>query len=430
MLALLVASTPSFAAPASTNTGETGIFNIFTADNLSKGKYSFGVFGENLDRQNKDWDVNNFSFAFAYGVSDRIELGGSFNFLTRSDPDILREPGLNNEFPVVNDGWEQGLGDLQVGGKVSLASESSGSPMGFAIRAFLKFPTGDEKKGLSTGGASGGADLILSKHLGDRGVFAVNGGVTLNDDPHGIDISHTFRVGVGTNLYLTDALHALAEFRTLRYFDDDQGQETPVDLSFGLEYEMANGWAIGAMYRRNVGWEDASAQTSQGAVGFIRFGQPREVEEMAPQPEHPEHPMPPEQPVAPPPPEPPAIEPTQPRPLPSDITLQDVHFHFDRYDLTEEAKTIIKDAAKFLQDYPDVTCQIEGHCCSIGTEEYNMALGQRRADSVRDYLASAFGVDASRLTTITYGESRPAFDNSTESTRKNNRRGHFNIIIK
>lgn len=140
--------------------------------------------------------------------------------------------------------------------------------------------------------------------------------------------------------------------------------------------------------------------------------------------------MPPEQPVAPPPPEPPAIEPTQPRPLPSDITLQDVHFHFDRYDLTEEAKTIIKDAAKFLQDYPDVTCQIEGHCCSIGTEEYNMALGQRRADSVRDYLASAFGVDASRLTTITYGESRPAFDNSTESTRKNNRRGHFNIIIK
>ncbi len=97
--------------------------------------------------------------------------------------------------------------------------------------------------------------------------------------------------------------------------------------------------------------------------------------------------------------------------------------------MTEEAQGIIKDAAKFLQEYPDVNCQIEGHCCSIGTEEYNMALGQRRADAVRNYLISAFNIDTNRLTTISYGEAKPMYDNSRESTRKLNRRAHFNILI-
>lgn len=426
-LAVLLASTTSIAGPASTNSGETGIFNIFTADTLDKGKFSFGIFGENLDRENKDWDTNNYSFAFAYGMSDRVELAGSWNFLTRSDPDKLKQSGLNNEFPIVNKGFDQGVGDFQVGGKLTLVSESSGSPVGFAVRAFLKLPTGDEKKGLGTGAASGGGDIILSKEMGDRGVVAFNGGITLNDDPHGIDLSHAFRVGAGVNLHLTDSFHALGEIRAIQFLDDDQGQKSPLDVSAGVEYEMSNGWAVGAMYRRNVAWDGASARTSQGAVGFVRYGQPRAPAE-APAPPPPAPPV--EQAPEPPePPAPPEAQPQPPKPLPPEITLSDVQFHFDRYDLTEEAKAVIKNAATFLHDYPDVTCTIEGHCCSIGTEEYNMALGQRRADAVRDYLSKAYGIDAARISTISYGESKPLYDNSHESTRRLNRRAHFNILI-
>jgi OOP family OmpA-OmpF porin len=64
---------------------------------------------------------------------------------------------------------------------------------------------------------------------------------------------------------------------------------------------------------------------------------------------------------------------------------------------------------------------IEGHTCNIGTAEYNLALGDRRANAVRDYLVSR-GVQANRLTTVSYGEERPKYDNSREETRRLNRR--------
>jgi outer membrane protein OmpA-like peptidoglycan-associated protein len=67
---------------------------------------------------------------------------------------------------------------------------------------------------------------------------------------------------------------------------------------------------------------------------------------------------------------------------------------------------------------------IEGHTCSIGTNEYNMALGERRANAVRDYLVSR-GIAATRLSTISYGEENPAHDNSREETRRLNRRAHL-----
>ncbi|MBI4263403.1 MAG: OmpA family protein [Acidobacteria bacterium] len=110
------------------------------------------------------------------------------------------------------------------------------------------------------------------------------------------------------------------------------------------------------------------------------------------------------------------------------IMFEDVHFDFDRFNLRPEALTILDDAVARLQSNPDLNVTIEGHCDSIGTVEYNLALGERRANSVRDYLVS-LGIAAGRLRTVSYGEERPIADNATVSGRAMNRRAHLMVII-
>jgi peptidoglycan-associated lipoprotein len=111
-----------------------------------------------------------------------------------------------------------------------------------------------------------------------------------------------------------------------------------------------------------------------------------------------------------------------------ELNFEDVHFDFDRFNLRPDALKILDEAITRLQANPDVRITIEGHCDSIGTVEYNLALGERRANSVRDYLASR-GVTNVRLRTVSYGEERPAADNSTAQGRAMNRRAHLAVII-
>ena len=101
-----------------------------------------------------------------------------------------------------------------------------------------------------------------------------------------------------------------------------------------------------------------------------------------------------------------------------------VQFEFDRYDLTDAAKAVIAKAADHLKRHANLKLTVEGHTCYIATEEYNMALGDRRAVAIKAQLV-ALGVDAARITPITYGETRPWQDNTREITRRLNRRGEF-----
>ena len=110
------------------------------------------------------------------------------------------------------------------------------------------------------------------------------------------------------------------------------------------------------------------------------------------------------------------------------LMFEDVHFDFDRFNLKPEALMILDDAITKLQANPGLNVTIEGHCDSIGTVEYNLALGERRANSVRDYLQSR-GVAMGRLRTVSYGEERPLADNSTAAGRATNRRAHLAVII-
>ncbi len=98
-----------------------------------------------------------------------------------------------------------------------------------------------------------------------------------------------------------------------------------------------------------------------------------------------------------------------------------VFFGFNRHDLSEEARIVIQNQVVWLRDYPDVRIMLEGHADERGTREYNLALGEQRANSVRDYMI-ALGVAADRITTISYGKERPVDPASTEDAWARNRR--------
>ena len=111
-----------------------------------------------------------------------------------------------------------------------------------------------------------------------------------------------------------------------------------------------------------------------------------------------------------------------------EIVFEDVHFDFDRFNLRPDALKILDDAVAKLMQNPNVRVTIEGHCDSIGTSEYNLALGERRANSVRDYLTTR-GIVNPRLRTVSYGEDRPTAENRTAQGRAQNRRAHLVVIV-
>jgi peptidoglycan-associated lipoprotein len=99
-----------------------------------------------------------------------------------------------------------------------------------------------------------------------------------------------------------------------------------------------------------------------------------------------------------------------------------VFFDYDRSDLKPEARQTLERQAAWLKQYSNVRLQVEGHCDERGTREYNLALGERRANAAKNYLV-ALGIPASRLSTISYGKERPAVLGSNETSWAQNRRG-------
>ena len=136
--------------------------------------------------------------------------------------------------------------------------------------------------------------------------------------------------------------------------------------------------------------------------------------------------------TAPPPAPPPATQPA-PAPVTSSIipgSAEDfrvnvgdtVHFDFDQYNVQESDKAVLGRQAAWLAKYPAVRVTIEGHCDERGTREYNLALGARRANAVKEFLVSQ-GVSTARVETVSYGKERPVCTQSDEACWAQNRRG-------
>ena len=141
-----------------------------------------------------------------------------------------------------------------------------------------------------------------------------------------------------------------------------------------------------------------------------------------------------------PPPTPPVVEDPKPHPLDDDLVianeyavenglLGDVYFDFDKYDLRADSRDRLEKNAEFMKKYGNFVFGLEGHCDERGTNEYNLALGERRASAAKNYLIS-LGVDESRIRTISYGEERPFCMDHDDGCWAKNRRGHFMITGK
>lgn len=104
--------------------------------------------------------------------------------------------------------------------------------------------------------------------------------------------------------------------------------------------------------------------------------------------------------------------------------VQDAYFDLDKADIRADAREALTKTAQFLRSYPQVNVTLEGHCDERGSTEYNLALGDRRAQAAKDFLVAA-GIAAARIQTISYGKERPFCQDHDEACWKQNRRGHF-----
>jgi peptidoglycan-associated lipoprotein len=104
--------------------------------------------------------------------------------------------------------------------------------------------------------------------------------------------------------------------------------------------------------------------------------------------------------------------------------VQDAYFDLDKADIRSDARAAMAKTADFLRNYPQVKVVVEGHCDERGSTEYNLALGDRRAAAVKQYLVS-LGIGADRMSTVSYGKEKPFCTESNEDCWQRNRRGHF-----
>jgi len=211
----------------------------------------------------------------------------------------------------------------------------------------------------------------------------------------------------------------------------------------GFKYCFSDRWAMRTDL--NADFKDPSDQTTSGQrtrtynvrAGFSHFiGGPARNSPCYVAPPPPPPPPAPVQAAPPPPPPPPPPAPMPPTPVISEtpqpapqpaptrralLTLHGTAFAFDKFNLTAIAKDSLQMVAATLKANPDAKVEIQGHTDSVGTEKYNQALSERRANSVKNYLVS-LGIAEGRIATHGFGEMRPVADNATAAGRAENRR--------
>jgi outer membrane protein OmpA-like peptidoglycan-associated protein len=525
-------------AATTTFFGDTGIWYVPTGEVLPNGKWSATVY-----RRGTNWiqgytNVADFAGTFAYGIKDRAEIFGSFLVDTRIDRDIrpifVNDPsfgGVIDRYPRVAQPWTgDNVGDLYLGAKINLWSESRQNPVAIAVRGLVKLPTGKFDAGVSTGKADGSVDFIVSKEAAKLVEISGFGGYEFRGSPDNYDApTGAFRWGTGVAFPSRNFLRVSAElngelpnkdtitFTGIQAACVNCGFPPTVSNTYnltratlGLTFQSKKGFFAGAGVSWNVPTRARSGSFTDEpeVIGDyydmqFRIGYHPGVRVYAPPP-----PPPPPQRV-----EPPAhtltvkaacdpctvevggistvtatvqdsiscavtyrwsapsgtlaqpaervtrwtagaqagsvpvtitvtcpsdnktasdtvsIQVTAPPPPKKRYEFEDVYFDFDRYSLRPEATRVLDEAIAAMRDDATLRLEVEGHTCNIGTAEYNLALGDRRATSVKDYLTSR-GVSAERLRTVSYGEERPKYDNSREETRRLNRRAALVVNLR
>jgi hypothetical protein len=243
--------------------GTTGLFHMPIAYTLPKGKFSFSLFRDNLDRDPKDEDISIHGLSLGYGATDKLEIFGNFGLQNRVDADALSQPGFVNDFPFVATPWETGVGDVKFGLKYKFLDDYHGDGVGLAIRAFAKLPTADEAKGLGTGKPAFGGDLIISKSLAEKADIHGSVGYQVNSDPDGVDIANAFKWAVGLNIPACYFIQLQAELLGTHYSGGDDFEQTnPLDLVVGPVIWIKPGIFIRPAISWNLNFDDRGLNQS------------------------------------------------------------------------------------------------------------------------------------------------------------------------
>ena len=513
---------------AVTTDGDAGLWWLPVADTNGKKKHRGSVQRNSFNTPQGQMNVANFTANVSYGLSDRLDVFGAWDFIQRVDRDNQqlfnsdpKRGGVDPRAPFAKERWTGNkIGDLRVGAKYGILSEAEGDSFSFGPRVFVNLPTGDGKDGGGQGGVSVDVSGVLSKWVNRNLVLTSEVGYDFRRNPQDPVVAHVpnfLRWGGGVGITPNDHWLIHGEFfgrswqrdntSLDRRFAAEDGTLSPLvtetsktaSFATGVTWFATNGFFVGSELRFDTPKRDRVNATDDYGGHYIdyhvRLGWgPRKFV------------PPPPPPVTPPPPMAPApraheltvkancnpctVEvgkiseitsiatsstgcvvayawtaptgtfgnrtaqntqwtapmqvgavpvtvtvtcPTDSKTASDTITIQvirtpakvytfeDVHFDFDRYTLRPEALRVLEQAVGAMKEDATLRLTVEGNTCSIGTAEYNLALGERRANAVRDYLTQN-GVAATRLQTVSYGEEKPKHDNSREETRRLNRR--------
>lgn len=204
------------------------------------------------------------------------------------------------------------------------------------------------------------------------------------------------------------------------------------DIGLGFKYFLSD--TVGLRFDARGAFSDFSSLVTTAGLTFQLGGK---VPTAAPAPPAPAPtPLPEPSPTPMPTPAPEAVPaPPAATPAPVKVILEDIHFDFNRATLTHAAQEILDKNIDMINENPGIEVQIEGHACAHGPDDYNLALSERRANAVKEYLIKG-GISADRLTTIAYGETRLAMPeiptpyNKESVEARTNRRVHFEVIVK
>lgn len=292
----------------------------------------------------------------------------------------------------------QGAVEVEAFGKHYFTDSSrdikNGELYGAGVSYFL---TDDVSLGLSYGEYH---DITSEDRVQDGSHKKIKGSLTSLDAAY-----HFGNPGVGLRPYVSAGVAHQSIGQADRGGRD---RSTFANVSTGLKYYFTENFfakaSVDGMY--NIDADEGEWMAGVG-VGLNFGGGARQVAAVEPTPE----------------PAPAPIVDNEPEPAPEVVRVElDVKFDFDKSRVREESYSDIKNLADFMQQYPQTTTVVEGHTDSVGTDQYNQRLSERRAEAVRNVLVNEYGVQGNRVNSVGYGESRPVADNSTEEGRQINRR--------